>query len=91
MAFTVTKDTIIGDIMDADENTAPYFMEMGMHCLFCPAKLLRRLVLFMAFLLRKCSKSSTSTLQNKRLELFSPPSRLFRGRAAIFSLEESFG
>ena len=37
MAFTVTKDTIIGDIMDADENTAPYFMEMGMHCLFCPA------------------------------------------------------
>jgi len=23
-------------------------------------------------------------LQNKRLELFSPPSRLFRGRAAIF-------
>lgn len=32
-----TKDTIIGDIMDADENTAPYFMEMGMHCLFCPA------------------------------------------------------
>ncbi|WP_295211075.1 DUF1858 domain-containing protein [Ruminococcus sp.] len=37
MAFTVTKDTIIGDIMDADENTAPYFMEMGMHCLFCPS------------------------------------------------------
>ena len=37
MAFTVTKDTIIGDIMDADEITAPYFMEMGMHCLFCPA------------------------------------------------------
>ena len=37
MAFTVTKDTIIGDIMDADENTAPYFMEMGMHCLGCPS------------------------------------------------------
>ena len=37
MAFTVDKDTIIGDIMDADENTAPYFMEMGMHCLYCPA------------------------------------------------------
>ena len=33
----VDVNTIIGDIMDADENTAPYFMEMGMHCLFCPA------------------------------------------------------
>ena len=78
MAFTVTKDTIIGDIMDADENTAVC------SALRQEAKLLKRLVLFMAFLLRKCSKSSTSILQNKRLELLSPPSRLFRGRAAIF-------
>ena len=37
MAFTVTKDTIIGDIMDHDETTAQYFTEMGMHCLGCPA------------------------------------------------------
>lgn len=37
MAFVVTKDTIIGDILDADEKTAPYFTEMGMHCLFCPS------------------------------------------------------
>ena len=37
MAFTVTKDTIIGDIMDHDETTAQYFTEMGMHCLFCPS------------------------------------------------------
>ena len=37
MAFTVTKDTVIGDIMDADENTSPFYMEMGMHCLYCPA------------------------------------------------------
>ena len=37
MAFKVDKDTVIGDIMDADETTAEYFMEMGMHCLFCPA------------------------------------------------------
>lgn len=37
MAFTVTKDTIIGDILDADANTEPYFLEMGMHCLFCPS------------------------------------------------------
>ncbi len=37
MAFTVTEDTIIGDVMDADETTAEYFMEVGMHCLFCPS------------------------------------------------------
>jgi len=35
--MTVTKDTIIGDILDIDRSTAPYFLEMGMHCLGCPA------------------------------------------------------
>ena len=35
--MTITKDTIIGDILDADRSTAPYFLEMGMHCLGCPA------------------------------------------------------
>ena len=87
MAFTVTKDTIIGDIMDADENTAPYFMEMGMHCLFCPAsrgETLEEACAVHGVPVEECSKSSTSILQNKRLELLSPPSRLFRGRAAIF-------
>ena len=33
---TVTKDTLIGDILDMDRDTAPYFLEMGMHCLGCP-------------------------------------------------------
>ena len=34
----ITKDTIIGDILDeCAEKTAPYFLEMGMHCLGCPA------------------------------------------------------
>lgn len=37
MAFEVTKNTVIGDILDEDNTTAPYFMEMGMHCLGCPA------------------------------------------------------
>lgn len=37
MSFEVTKDTIIGDILDADGNVAPYFFEIGMHCLGCPA------------------------------------------------------
>lgn len=33
----VTKDTIIGDILDMDQTTAQYFFEIGMHCLGCPA------------------------------------------------------
>lgn len=33
----VTKDTLIGEILDADRTTAEYFLEMGMHCLGCPA------------------------------------------------------
>lgn len=35
--MTVTKDTIIGEILDMDRTTAPYFLEMGMHCLGCPS------------------------------------------------------
>ena len=37
MAVTITKDTIIGDILDIAPETAPLFMEIGMHCLGCPA------------------------------------------------------
>ena len=34
----VTKDTVIGDILDAaGEAAAPIFSSMGMHCLGCPA------------------------------------------------------
>ena len=34
----ITKDTIIGDILDIDaQAAAPIFFEMGMHCLGCPA------------------------------------------------------
>ena len=32
----VTLDTIIGDIVDCDENTAEIFLESGMHCITCP-------------------------------------------------------
>lgn len=35
--MTVTVDSIIGDVLDFDPTTAPYFLEMGMHCLGCPA------------------------------------------------------
>ena len=33
----ITKDMLIGDILDADSGTAMFFFEMGMHCLGCPA------------------------------------------------------
>ena len=35
--MTVTKDSIIGEVLDADIETAQYFFEIGMHCLGCPA------------------------------------------------------
>ena len=33
----ITKDMLIGDILDADRETAQFFFEMGMHCLGCPS------------------------------------------------------
>ena len=33
----ITKDTIIGDVLDIAPQTAPVFMSIGMHCLGCPA------------------------------------------------------
>ena len=33
----ITKDTIIGDILDIAPETAPLFLSIGMHCLGCPA------------------------------------------------------
>lgn len=32
----VTAETIIGDIVDFDEDTADIFLECGMHCISCP-------------------------------------------------------
>ena len=34
---TITKDTIIGDILDIAPQTAPVFLYIGMHCLGCPS------------------------------------------------------
>lgn len=34
--MTVTKDTLIGDVLDFDVETARFFFEIGMHCLGCP-------------------------------------------------------
>lgn len=33
----INKDMTIGDILDAERDTAPFFLEMCMHCLGCPA------------------------------------------------------
>ena len=33
----VTKETIIGDILDIAPEVAPFFFEIGMHCLGCPS------------------------------------------------------
>ena len=35
--ITITKDTIIGDILDIAPHTAPIFLSIGMHCLGCPS------------------------------------------------------
>ena len=33
----VNKNSVIGDVLDNDEGTAQFFLEIGMHCLGCPA------------------------------------------------------
>jgi len=33
----ITKDTIIADVLKLDPETAPFFLEIGMHCLGCPS------------------------------------------------------
>jgi len=33
----VTKQSIIGDVLDAAPETAQFFFEIGMHCLGCPS------------------------------------------------------
>lgn len=33
----ITRETIIGDILDIAPQTAPIFMSIGMHCLGCPS------------------------------------------------------
>ena len=35
--MVVTKDSIIGEVLDYDVETAKFFFEIGMHCLGCPS------------------------------------------------------
>lgn len=33
----ITRETVIGDILDIAPQTAPIFFSIGMHCLGCPS------------------------------------------------------
>lgn len=33
----INKEMTIGDILDKVPDVAPYFLQMGMHCLGCPS------------------------------------------------------
>lgn len=35
--MVVTKETVIGEVLDYDIETATFFLEIGMHCLGCPS------------------------------------------------------
>ena len=35
--MTITKDMLIGDILEIDIGIAKFLLEIGMHCLGCPA------------------------------------------------------
>ena len=37
MAVKITKDTIIGSVLDVAPQAAPLFLAIGMHCLGCPS------------------------------------------------------
>lgn len=37
ITMTVTKNSVIGDVLDYDVETAEFFFAIGMHCLGCPA------------------------------------------------------
>ena len=33
--MTITRQTVIGDILDTDNSVAPLFLAIGMHCMGC--------------------------------------------------------
>lgn len=37
MAAKITKDMVIGDILQVDRGLVPILMSAGMHCLGCPS------------------------------------------------------
>lgn len=35
--MTITKDTLIGEVLEKNPELGKYFLEIGMHCLGCPS------------------------------------------------------
>lgn len=35
--MNITKQSIIGDVLDSNPELAPFFLDIGMHCLGCPS------------------------------------------------------
>lgn len=35
----ITKDSIIADVISYDPSTVPFFLNIGMHCIGCPASM----------------------------------------------------
>ena len=35
--MTITKDMLIGDVLDKNIDAGKFFLEIGMHCLGCPS------------------------------------------------------
>ncbi len=65
----VTKDTTIGEILDADRGTAKFFLDMGMHCLGCPPRAARassRRVWFTVWMWKSSWPTSTPIWQKNK-------------------------
>ena len=60
----ITRETVIGDIVDFDPETAEVFMDCGMHCIDSPYRewsQLKRLARFTALTRMSLSKTSRTT------------------------------
>ena len=63
----VTKESIIGEVLDEAPETAKFFIEIGMHCLGCPSA--RGESIEMACEVHGTSRESTKLLkQSKKLK-----------------------
>ena len=65
----ITKNSIIGDVLDQYPDTAELFFSIGMHCLGCPAsrgKRLKRLVWYTVQMQTHSLQTLTKQLHNER-------------------------
>ena len=62
----ITKNSIIGDVLDQYPDTAELFFSIGMHCLGCPASRLKRLVWYTVQTQMHSLQTLTKQLHNER-------------------------